>query len=67
MEEECISGIEGHSGVSQEQTRVKLLKNTLWPPNLVGRTPDRRVMHCWIEACITAYFVIALTMPIGAL
>ena len=23
------------------------LKNALWPPNLVGKTPDRSAMHCW--------------------
>ena len=23
------------------------LRNALWPPNLVGRTPDQSVMHCW--------------------
>ena len=23
------------------------LRNTLRPPNLVGRTPDKIVMHCW--------------------
>ena len=22
-------------------------RNALWLPNLVGRTPDQRVMHCW--------------------
>ena len=28
---------------------VKLLRNALWPPNLVGRIPDpdQSVMHCW--------------------
>ena len=25
---------------------VKLLRNALWPPNLVGRTPDRNMKHC---------------------
>ena len=23
------------------------LRNALWLPNLVGRIPDQRVMHCW--------------------
>ena len=23
------------------------LRNSLWLPNLVGRTPDQNVMHCW--------------------
>ena len=27
--------------------RSSCLRNALWPPNLVGRTPDRSVMHCW--------------------
>ena len=24
-----------------------MLKYALWSPNLVARTPDQRVMHCW--------------------
>ena len=27
--------------------RSSCLRNVLWPPNLVGKTPDQRVMHCW--------------------
>ena len=27
--------------------RSMCLRNVLWLPNLVGRTPDRSVMHCW--------------------
>ena len=23
------------------------IRNALWLPNLVGRTPDQSVMHCW--------------------
>ena len=30
-----------------ESIEVNLLRNALWPPNLVGRTPDQSVMHCW--------------------
>ena len=26
---------------------VKLLRNALWQQNLVGRTPDRKVIYCW--------------------
>ena len=43
----CIAGVKGHVGVSWGQEGVNLLSNTLWPPNLVGRTPDQSVMHCW--------------------
>ena len=32
---------------SPGQTGVKFLRNALWLPNLVGRTLDRSVMHCW--------------------
>ena len=46
---ECsaLLGSEGHAGVIWGQPGVKLLSNALWPPNLVGRTPDQSVMHCW--------------------
>ena len=27
--------------------RSSCLKNTLWLPNLVERSPDQRVLHCW--------------------
>ena len=27
--------------------RSSCLRNTLWLPNLIGRSPDQRVMHCW--------------------
>ena len=27
--------------------RSRYLTNALWLPNLVGRTPDQSVMHCW--------------------
>ena len=43
----CIAGVKGHTGVSKGQPEVKLLRNAVWPPNLVGRTPDQRVTHCW--------------------
>ena len=33
------------SGVSWRQPEVKLLRNVLWLPNLVGRTPDQSIMH----------------------
>ena len=26
---------------------VKLPRNALWLPNLVGRIPDQSIMHCW--------------------
>ena len=41
--------MEGHSGGNWGSTRGKLLRNALWPPDLVGRTPDQRVMHCWAQ------------------
>ena len=40
-----IPGVKGHAGVSWGQPEVKLLRNALWQPNLVGRTLDRRVVH----------------------
>ena len=27
--------------------RSSCLRNALWLPNLVGKTPDQSVMHCW--------------------
>ena len=41
---QCIVAIKGHVGVSWGQVGVNLLSNGLWPPNLVGRTPDWSVM-----------------------
>ena len=29
------------------QPGVKLLRNAIWVPNLVGKTPDRRVVRYW--------------------
>ena len=31
------------------QLGVKLLRNTLWLPDLVERTLDQCIMHCWIK------------------
>ena len=45
----CIDGVKSHVGVSHRQTEVKLLRNALWTPNLVGRTRDQNVTHCWGE------------------
>ena len=45
----CITGVKGHVGVSWGQEGVNLLSNALWPSNLVGRTPDQSVMHCWVK------------------
>ena len=39
--------VKGHVGVSWGQVGVSLLSNALWPPNLVERTPDKNIMHCW--------------------
>ena len=44
---QCIAGVKGHAGVSQGQPEVKFLRNALWPPNLVERTPDQSAMHWW--------------------
>ena len=44
---QCMAGVKGHVGVSWGQVGVNLLSNALWPPNLVGRTPDHNLMHCW--------------------
>ena len=33
-----IAGVKGHAGVSQGQPEVKLLRNAIWPPNLVKNT-----------------------------
>ena len=41
----CIDGVKGHVGVNRGQPGVKLLRNALWPPNLVGRTLDRSAVH----------------------
>ena len=43
----AMLGVKGHAGVSQGQLEVKLLTNALWTPDLVGRTPDQSVNHCW--------------------
>ena len=43
----CIAGVKGHVEVIWGQVGVNLLSNGLRPPNLVGRTPDHIVMHCW--------------------
>ena len=42
-----IAGVKGHVGVSWGPVGVNLLNNALWPPNLVGRAPDKNVKHCW--------------------
>ena len=44
---QCIAEVKGHVGVSQGQPEVKLLWNPKWPPNLVTRTPDQGIIHCW--------------------
>ena len=46
---QCIAGVKGHAGVSQGQPEAKLLRNAIWPQNLVGRTLDQSVTHCWIR------------------
>ena len=33
--------------LSKVNQRSCCLRNALWPPNLVGKTPDRSVMHSW--------------------
>ena len=43
----CIAGVKGHVEVIWGQVGVNLLSNDLRPPNLVGRTPEHSVMHCW--------------------
>ena len=43
------NGVEGHAGVSWGQTGVKLLRNALWLPNFIGRTPDRKIIHWWVQ------------------
>ena len=35
--------------VMQGLTGVKLLRNALWLPNLVGKIPDWKVKHCWVK------------------
>ena len=37
----CTTGVKGHAGVIQGQPGVKLLRNALWPPHLMGRIPDK--------------------------
>ena len=29
--------------------RSSCLRNSLWLPNLIGRSPDQGVMHCWCQ------------------
>ena len=41
--------VKGHAEVSQGQPEVKLLRNTIWLPSLVERTPDQSIVHCWDE------------------
>ena len=43
--------VKGHIGVIQGQPGVKLLRNTLCPPNLV-RTPDQSGTQCWVKGHI---------------
>ena len=33
--------------IMKGQPGVKLFRNVLWPPDLVGRIFDQSVMHCW--------------------
>ena len=35
--------VKGHTGVIQGQLKVNLLRNALWPPNLVNRISVTRV------------------------
>ena len=44
IEVKCIAGIEGHPGSTRDQIAQEC---PLWVQNLVGRTPDRSVMHWW--------------------
>ena len=44
---QCIDGVKGHIGVNWGQPEVTLLRNVVWLPNLVGRTSDQSVIHCW--------------------
>ena len=37
---QCIVGVKGYAGINWGQPEVKLLRNALWLPDLVGRTPD---------------------------
>ena len=43
----CIAEVKGHVEVIWGQVGVNLLSNALRPQNLVGRTPDHSVIHCW--------------------
>ena len=38
--------VKGHIGVIKSQPEVKLVRNTLWPPNLVRKTPDQSGRYC---------------------
>ena len=39
--------VKGHAVVNIGQAEVKLLRNALWLPNLVGRISNQSIMHCW--------------------
>ena len=43
----CIIVVKDHVGVGQGQTAVKKLKKPLWPPIVVGRTPDHSYTFLW--------------------
>ena len=44
-EVKCIPRVKDHVGVYRGQTGVKLLRNALWPSNMVGRALDRSAVH----------------------
>ena len=41
------AGVKGHIGVIQGQPEFKLLRNTLWPLNLLRRAPHQSETQCW--------------------
>ena len=48
------AGVKGHSGVIWGQPKVKLHRNALALPNLIGKTSDQSEMHCWSQRPCTS-------------
>ena len=45
----CNIGVKGHAEINWGQPEVKLLRNTIWLPDLVGKTSDQSVMQCEVK------------------
>ena len=53
-----------HCWGQRGQPVVKLLRNALWSPSFVGRTPDPSVMNCWCrKAGVTSFVGVSQGQP----